>query len=159
LNASKETQIEKIKQNLLQQSHRPGPETDAIAASAQQEYELNMKGAKSAFHNFIYEYDTTGKTQSDIANDLARMMRIRFKSNAPRRPPRIILLGPPGSGRSTQATAIAKKFGLVHLCTRTILKNEISKNSHVSKIIQLCIDEGRMVPDQQVLPLIEARIK
>lgn len=143
----------------MQQSHRPGPETDAIAATAQQEYELNNKGAKSAFTNFIYEYDTHGKSQGDIANDLARMLRIRFKSNAPRRPPRVILLGPPGSGRSTQATAIAKRFGLVHLCTRTILKNEIAKGNHISKIIQLCIDEGRMVPDQQVLPLIEHRIK
>ena len=114
---------------------------------------------KSAFNNFIYEYDATDRSQSDVSNDLARMLRIRFKSNAPRRPPRVILLGPPGSGRSTQANAISRKFGLVHLCTRTILKNEISKNSTTSKIIQLCIDEGRMVPDNQVLPLIEARLR
>ena len=114
---------------------------------------------KSAFTNFIYGYDTTGKTQGDIANDLARILRIRFKSNAPRRPPRVILLGPPGSGRSTQATAISKHFGLVHLCTRTILKNEIAKGTPHAKDIQLCIDEGRMVPDQTVLPLIEQRLK
>lgn len=71
----------------------------------------------------------------------------------------MILLGPPGSGRSTQAEYISKKFGLVHICTRTLLKNEISKETAVAKIIKMCIDEGRMVPDNQVLPLVEARLK
>jgi len=159
LDVDKEEQIKKIRANLLLQSHRPGVETDAIANKAQHEEELECKGVKSAFTNFIYGYDTTGKTQGDIANDLARILRIRFKSNAPRRPPRVILLGPPGSGRSTQAAAISKHFGLVYLCTRTILKNEISKGTPHAKEIQLCIDNGHMVPDSTVLPLIEHRLK
>ena len=66
-----------------------------------------------------------------MANELARMLRIRFRSNAPRRPPRVILLGPPGSGRSTQASQIAKRYGLVHICARSLLKNEVSKNPEV----------------------------
>ena len=64
---------------------------------------MNIRGVKTAFNNFIIDYDAANKSLGDVANDLARMLRIRFKSNAPRRPPRVILLGPPGSGRSTQA--------------------------------------------------------
>ncbi len=63
-----------------------------------------------------------------MANELARMLRIRYRSNAPRRPPRVILLGPPGSGRSTQAGLIAKRYGLVHICMRSLLKSEIANN-------------------------------
>jgi adenylate kinase len=63
------------------------------------------------------------------------MLRIRYRSNAPRRPPRVILLGPPGSGRSTQADIIAKNYGLVHICTRTLLKHEIARNPDTAKII------------------------
>jgi len=59
------------------------------------------------------------------------MLRIRFRSNAPRRPPRVILLGPPGSGRSTQSSIIAKRYGLVHICTRSLLKSEIAKKPEI----------------------------
>jgi hypothetical protein len=62
---------------------------------------MNLNGVKGSFKHFIIEYNATGKAQADVANDLARMLKIRYKSNAPRRPPRVILLGPPGSGRST----------------------------------------------------------
>jgi DNA replication protein DnaC len=65
------------------------------------EYDFNIKAVRSAFNNFIYDYNAVGRSQSDVANDIARMLRIKLKSNGPRRPARVILLGPPGSGRST----------------------------------------------------------
>ena len=46
-------------------------------------------------------------------DDLTRMLRLKFRSNAPRRPPRVFVIGPPGSGRTTQANKIADAFGLV----------------------------------------------
>lgn len=87
------------------------------------------------------------------------MLRIRFRSNAPRRPPRVILLGPPGSGRSTQAGIIAMRYGLVHICTRTLLKNEISRNPEVGQTIAKCLDSGSLVPDHIVISLVEQRLK
>ncbi len=83
------------------------------------------------------------------------MLRIRYRSNAPRRPPRVILLGPPGSGRSTQAEVISKRYGLVHICTRTLLKQEISRNPDAGKQISAALDNGQLVPDHIVLPLVE----
>ena len=76
-------------------------ESESAILNAVKEYDLNIKGVKSAFKNFIIEYDAEGRPKPEVANDLARMLRIKYKSNAPRRPPRVILLGPPGSGRST----------------------------------------------------------
>lgn len=78
-----------------------GPELDEVSEQALEEYRLHMRGVKSAFQGFVYEYDASEKDQSEVANDLARMLRIRYKNDAPRRPPRVIILGPTGSGRST----------------------------------------------------------
>lgn len=136
-----------------------GPELEETANQAVEEYELHVKGVKEAFKGFIYEYSAVDKAQNDVANDLARMLRIRYRSNAPRRPPRVILLGPPGSGRSTQAEVISKRYGLVHICTRTLLKSEIARNPAAGKNISHCLDNGLLVPDQIVLPLVEQRLK
>jgi hypothetical protein len=63
LNASKDTQKVKIISNLkgLSGSYT-AKELEIIAEQASQEYELNSKGVKGAFKNFIYEYDTADKS-------------------------------------------------------------------------------------------------
>ena len=134
LDVKKTTTVTKIKNNLIANNTTLyGPELEDVANQALEEYDLHIKGVKSAFQGFIYEYSAHDKVQNDVANDLARMLRIRFRSNAPRRPPRVILLGPPGSGRSTQADIIAKRYGLIHVCTRGLLKNEIARNPEIGK--------------------------
>lgn len=118
-----------------------------------------MKGVKSAFDGFVYEFDANDKDPNEAGNEIARMLRIRYKSDSPRRPPRVILLGPPGSGRSTQARIISKRFGLVHICTRTLIRAEIKKKPELAQLIQNCMLQGTLVPDSLVIPLIEARLK
>jgi adenylate kinase len=156
LDVKRSASISKVKQNLISNNTvLYGPELEEVANQAVEEYELHVKGVKSAFNGFIYEYSAADKVQNDVANDLARMLRIRYRSNAPRRPPRVILLGPPGSGRSTQAEVIAKRYGLVHVCTKSLLKNEISRNPEIGKQISASLDNGKLVADQIVLPLVE----
>ena len=118
-----------------------------------------MKGVKKAFQGFVYEYNAIDKDQNEISMDLARLLRIRYKNDAPRRPPRVILLGPPGSGRSTQAKIIAQRFGLVHVCTRTLIKNEIKRKPELAHVITKCMNDGKLVPESIVIPLIEQRLK
>lgn len=96
---------------------------------------------------------------NEVASDIARVLRIRFRNNAPRRPPRVILLGPPGSGRSTQASTMAERFGLVKICTRSLLKKEMQRNPQITGVIQDALDKGEMVPDEIVLTLVEKRLR
>ncbi len=56
------------------------------------------------------------------------MMTIRFRDNAPRRPPRVFILGPPGSGKTTTAEVISKRYGLVNVCPMELMKVEAKKN-------------------------------
>lgn len=53
------------------------------------------------------------------------MLKLRFRNNAPLRPPQVILVGPPGSGRSTQSSIISEMFGLVRISMRDLLREEI----------------------------------
>lgn len=78
-----------------------GQELDDVAMKCYEEYEMNMKGVIETFNQFIFQYECGDKVQNDVANDLARMLRLKFRNNAPRRPPKVMLIGPPGSGRST----------------------------------------------------------
>jgi len=84
-----------------------------------------MKGVKEAFNQFIFQHDAADKTQADVTAELKKMLDLRFRQDAPRRPPRILILGPPGSGRSTQANAICNLFGLVLISARDLLKDQI----------------------------------
>ena len=118
-----------------------------------------MQGVKEAFSQFIFEHDVTDKSYSDVIPGLMRMLQLRFRESAPRRPPRIVLVGPPGSGRHTQAQALAECFGLVHISTRQLLKNEIKRVPEVGKIISQCLDTGELVPDNILNPLLEKRMK
>ena len=154
------TTASRVKANLMAaNSPLYGPELDEVAAQAVEEYELHQRGVNSTFAGFIYEYKADDKEQNEVANDLARMLRIRYKSDAPRRPPRIILLGPPGSGRSTQAKILSNRFGLVHVCTRSLIKEEIVKKPELAQVLAQCVKEGKLVPESIIIPLLEQRIK
>lgn len=87
------------------------------------------------------------------------MLNLRFKPNAPKRPPRAIVCGPPGSGKDTQAKLLAEEFGLVHISTRALLKNEIRRNNDNSKEIASCLEAGDPVPDIIVNQVIEKRMR
>ena len=63
------------------------------------------------------------------------MIGLVFKSNAPKRPPRILLMGPPGSGRTTQAKMIADQFGLVLISTKDLLKDRMIRKPEDAQVI------------------------
>jgi adenylate kinase len=154
------TTAARVKANLMAaNSPLYGPELDEVALQAVEEYQLHQRGVNATFAGFVYDYLADDKEQNEVANDLARMLRIRYKSDAPRRPPRVILLGPPGSGRSTQAKILSNRFGLVHVCTRSLIKEEIVKKPELAQVLAQCLKEGKLVPESIIIPLIEHRIK
>ena len=68
-------------------------------------------------------------------------------------------MGPPGSGKDTQAKLLAEEFGLVYISTRALLKNEIRKNNDNSKEVASCIEAGDPAPDIIVNQIIEKRMR
>ena len=66
----------------------------------------------------------------------------------------IILFGPPGAGKGTQANMLCKKYNLLHLSTGEILRDEIRKNSELGKSVKEIIDSGRLVSDEIIIKIL-----
>jgi adenylate kinase len=66
----------------------------------------------------------------------------------------IVLFGPPGAGKGTQAIKLVEKYNLVHLSTGDILRAEMKKNSPLGQKVKNLIEKGELVPDETVIELI-----
>ena len=71
----------------------------------------------------------------------------------------LILIGPPGSGKGTQAKYIVDKYNYFQLSTGDLLRNEIKKKSKIGYEISLKIDKGHFVDDEIVNTLLKDIIK
>lgn len=66
----------------------------------------------------------------------------------------IILFGPPGAGKGTQAKFLCKKYNLFHISTGEILRNEVEKNSILGKSVRETIESGMLVTDEVILEIL-----
>ncbi len=68
----------------------------------------------------------------------------------------IILFGPPGSGKGTQSDKIVEKYGLVHLSTGNLLRQEILDKTPLGLEAKSFMDKGQLVPDEVVIGMIDS---
>jgi len=69
----------------------------------------------------------------------------------------IVMFGPPGAGKGTQAQKLAKAYELIHLSTGDILRSEISKSTELGLQAKALLDRGELVPDEIVTGIIVNR--
>lgn len=70
----------------------------------------------------------------------------------------LILFGPPGSGKGTQSEKLIAKYGLKHLSTGDLLRNEINRQTPLGKEAQNFMDKGQLVPDEVVIGMISSAL-
>ncbi len=70
----------------------------------------------------------------------------------------LILFGPPGSGKGTQAARIAERYSLLHLSTGDMLREELRNESALGKEAKRFIDGGHLVPDEVIIGMISDKI-
>tara|TARA_B100000579_G_scaffold335160_1_gene285809 strand:- start:1185 stop:1736 length:552 start_codon:yes stop_codon:yes gene_type:complete len=71
---------------------------------------------------------------------------------------KLLIMGPPGAGKGTQAKILAKRFHLVHLSTGDILRKEIDKSSEVGLKAQTYMNAGNLVPDEVLLEMMQSTL-
>ncbi len=72
---------------------------------------------------------------------------------------RIVLLGPPGSGKGTQAVRLAAWLGVPHISTGDLLRSEVQQRTELGVQAQRYMDRGELVPDQLVAEMIRKRLQ
>jgi adenylate kinase len=69
-----------------------------------------------------------------------------------------IIFGPPGSGKGTQASQIEEEFGLKHLSTGAILREEVAKGTPTGKEAGRIMAAGDLVPDDLIVDIVRSRL-
>ncbi len=69
-----------------------------------------------------------------------------------------ILLGPPGAGKGTLAAMLKDNFGLLHISTGDLLRDEMKSGSDFGKRIKKYVDSGELVPDEIVIEMIQNKL-
>ena len=72
---------------------------------------------------------------------------------------KIILLGPPGAGKGTQADILCKKFGIPHISTGNILRDAIKSGTDLGVKAKKLMDQGILVSDEVIVGVVIERIK
>jgi adenylate kinase len=72
---------------------------------------------------------------------------------------RLILLGPPGAGKGTQALKVANALKIPHISTGDMMRSEVASGSVLGQEVKQFLDKGELVSDQVILGVMEARLQ
>lgn len=71
----------------------------------------------------------------------------------------IVMLGPPGAGKGTQAKKIAQKMNLAHISTGDLFRENLKNETELGKLAQEYMNKGELVPDDVTVRMVEARLE
>ena len=71
----------------------------------------------------------------------------------------LIIFGPPGSGKGTQSDKLIERYGLIHLSTGNLLREEIANQTKLGLEAKGFMDKGQLVPDSVVIGMIRSAIE
>lgn len=70
----------------------------------------------------------------------------------------IVMLGPPGAGKGTQAEILAQKLGLVHVSSGDLFRENLSNQTELGKLAQTYMRKGELVPDDVTIAMVKERL-
>jgi adenylate kinase len=71
---------------------------------------------------------------------------------------RLLILGPPGAGKGTQAALVCKALGIPHVSTGEMLRDHVARGTELGQQAKLIMDAGDLVSDQIVIAMVEERL-
>ncbi len=70
----------------------------------------------------------------------------------------ILLMGPPGAGKGTQAANLVKELGVPHISTGDMFRAAVKEGTELGKQAKACMDEGKLVPDEVTIGIVRERL-
>ncbi len=71
----------------------------------------------------------------------------------------VVLLGPPGAGKGTQAKIISENFGLIHISSGDLFRENLKNQTELGKLAQIYMNKGELVPDEVTIGMIKDRLQ
>jgi adenylate kinase len=104
----------------------------------------------------IYEIDGN-KSKRKIVEEMARIMMLK-DSNAPRKPPKLVMMGPPGVELQKHAKEISNKYKLIYIDVNEMVKDRVRREGSNADELRQLIKNGESVPDDVILKLLRERL-
>ncbi|KAJ8039275.1 Adenylate kinase 8 [Holothuria leucospilota] len=95
--------------------------------------------------------------KADVFAQVLTFLKVKTRSLAPHTP-RIILLGPTGSGKGVQAALLASKYNLVNVSSGQLVKEAVSSQSKSGEAMRPYVERGMLVPDNLMVKLLDDRL-
>lgn len=70
----------------------------------------------------------------------------------------IVLFGPPGAGKGTQSERLIERYGLIHLSTGDVFRDNIKNQTELGKLAKSFMDAGRLVPDEVTIDMLRSEV-
>lgn len=70
----------------------------------------------------------------------------------------LLLMGPPGAGKGTQAEVLTKKFDIPHISTGDMFRAAVKEGTELGKKAKACMDKGQLVPDEVTVGIVRERL-
>ena len=142
-----------------QNNYKTDEQLKQMAKISMEETEMNIRAVEDVFSGFcctipVDKYNDV----EDVVNELAKLLDFKKKTNAARRPPRIILSTPPCMDKNGIAEKISNELKIIHVDIIDLLKREIQKKNENSTIILSFLEKNELVDDKFVLKLLEDRL-
>jgi adenylate kinase len=72
---------------------------------------------------------------------------------------RLLLIGPPGCGKGTQAVGIAQHYGIEHISSGDLLRRHVAERTSIGRAVEQCINRGDLVPDGIVMDILRKPVE
>ncbi|OYT17304.1 MAG: adenylate kinase [Bacteroidetes bacterium 4572_77] len=155
---SLEVPREQLIQRMMERAKTSGRKDDTleIIKFRLEEYENKTKPVADFYKAKDLYYPINGIGKID---DIFENLKETITSTLKKKWINVVLYGPPGSGKGTQAQKLAKKYNLVYISTGQLLRKEVADNTEIGKKVEDFMIKGEIVPDEIAIGLIERKIK
>lgn len=108
---------------------------------------MNIKHVREVFGNCVFELNAANQEYSFIDYSLRKHFTLKYGSHSQNIPPKVLILGPPGSGKYTHGKLLSQSLGTVHVSVRDLLKKEAGENPPLEPVIQNFLNNNTNMPE------------